>query len=368
MIQSFSGRRLHRLRPFLLLLLCDAAPAQVTLEYVAHACFVVQSPGGTRVAIDPYNGYRWLGYSFPEGLKAQAVLVTHPHYDHDASYYFGPEVPVFRSPGEYSVGDIRLRGVAGRHADPYGAEFGQTNTLWVVETGCLRIAHLGDTGPLTPAMVAGLGRVDIVMLPVDGQEHILKNAEVEAIRAALRPGVTIPMHYQIPELSDLPKDLGPMTLRGARRLGSHRAVATVPRRPEVWVFSHSPEVRPWSASLRAARAAWEEARRLPQAEAAARLRKSVELAPGVSLFSLELARSLKQPEEAIRVLERALAAAGRTDNEYTIHMRSLLADLYAASGNSALAELQHRLIRAASPWIEPRQRAERFLAGLDAKP
>lgn len=334
------------------------APAQVTLEYIAHACFVVQAPSGVRIAIDPYNGYRWLGYSFPEGLKAHAVLVTHPHYDHDASYYFGPDTLVFRAPGEYAVGEVRIRGVAGRHAEPYGAEFGRTNTLWVLETGGIRIAHLGDTGPLTPAMASALGRVDVLLLPVDGQEHILKYAEIDAIRATLRPKVTIPMHYQIAELSDLPKDLGPLRFPGARRMGSHRVVVTLPREPEVWALPHSPEVRPWTKSLREARAAW----------TAKDFRKAVDLAPGVSLFALDLARSLKDSEEAIRVLERALAAAGRTDHEYTIHMRSLLADLYAARGEQALAELQYRLIRSASPWIEPRRKAERFLASLDAKP
>jgi hypothetical protein len=30
--------------------------AQVRIEYVAHACFVVESPGGVRALVDPYNG------------------------------------------------------------------------------------------------------------------------------------------------------------------------------------------------------------------------------------------------------------------------------------------------------------------------
>jgi L-ascorbate metabolism protein UlaG (beta-lactamase superfamily) len=63
------------------------ARAQVRIEYVAHASFVVESPGGVRALLDPYNGTRWLGYSFPDGIDADVVLVSHPHYDHDASYY-----------------------------------------------------------------------------------------------------------------------------------------------------------------------------------------------------------------------------------------------------------------------------------------
>jgi hypothetical protein len=60
--------------------------AQVTLEYIAHAAFVIEADG-TRLVIDPYNGARWLGYEFPEGVEADAVAITHPHYDHDAGYY-----------------------------------------------------------------------------------------------------------------------------------------------------------------------------------------------------------------------------------------------------------------------------------------
>jgi L-ascorbate metabolism protein UlaG (beta-lactamase superfamily) len=64
-----------------------AAPsvdAEVSVEYIAHSCFVVQSPGGTELVIDPFNSHTWLGYSFPPGVTADAVLVSHPHYDHDA--------------------------------------------------------------------------------------------------------------------------------------------------------------------------------------------------------------------------------------------------------------------------------------------
>ncbi len=87
--------------------------AEVGIEYIAHACFVIESPEGTRVVIDPYNTQRWLGYGFPQDIEANAVLVTHPHYDHDASYYWGDAVPVFREAGSFSIGDVGLQGVLG---------------------------------------------------------------------------------------------------------------------------------------------------------------------------------------------------------------------------------------------------------------
>src|SRR5947208_3143846 len=147
-------------------------PGQVAIEYIAHACFRIHSAGGARLLIDPYASRVWLGYDFPPRLAADAVLITHPHYDHDAGVFIGrkppwtPEVRVLRQPGAYQVADVRITGIRGKHAEPYGREFGQTNTLWLLEVAGLRIAHLGDNGPMTEANIHQLGRVDILMMAI----------------------------------------------------------------------------------------------------------------------------------------------------------------------------------------------------------
>jgi L-ascorbate metabolism protein UlaG (beta-lactamase superfamily) len=235
-------------------------PEEVVIEYVAHACFRIHAPDGNRIVIDPYASRVWLGYDFPTDLDADAVLITHPHYDHDAGQRMGRDFPwdesvkILRDPGEYSIGGTRVLGVRGKHADPYGKEFGQKNTIWMIEIAGLRIVHLGDNGPLSKSNIRELGRVDILMMPIDGAYHILARDAIEEIRIALRPRVIIPMHYRIPDLessNDSPDDLGEIEpwLAGETNvnlLGANVKLfrsGSLPQEQQVIVFTHSPSVR-----------------------------------------------------------------------------------------------------------------------------
>jgi len=249
--------------PILCTIAASAAPAQepdaVVVEYIAHASFRVHSPEGHTVAIDPYADRVWLGYDFPADFGASTVLITHPHYDHDGGRYRELDVPwpketrVIDGPGRYSVGDLSIHGIQGKHADPYGKEFGQLNTIFVVEAAGVRIAHVGDNGPLTEDNVREMGRVDVLMLPIDGAYHILSADEIDRIIEAVHPRVVVPMHYRLPDLEidpDSPSDLGPVDpwlegREGVLRLETHTYElrrGDLERAPRVLVFRHSPEV------------------------------------------------------------------------------------------------------------------------------
>lgn len=238
----------------------QAAAGEVEIEYIAHASFLLRDGAGTEILIDPYASRVWLGYDWPAGIEPDAILITHPHYDHDAGRFremtfpwTGP-VSVVDSPGTHEFGAFTVTGVPGKHADPYGMEFGQLNTLMVIEAHGLRIAHLGDNGPLTDEMAAGLGRVDVLMIPADGIDHILSQEATAAIIDALEPRIVIPMHYRLPDLesdSESPSDLGEIGpwlegRSGVRQVGSHvtrLSVSTLPEGREYLVFDHAPYVR-----------------------------------------------------------------------------------------------------------------------------
>lgn len=234
-------------------------PQAVTIEYIAHASFRITTPSGEKLLIDPYGSRIWIGYDYPEGIEADTVLITHPHYDHDGGTSRGRPAPwpetmtVLRKPGAYELNDVGILGVAGKHADPYGKEFGQSNTIWLLEVAGLRIVHLGDNGPVSQEAAMQIGEVDILMMPIDSEYHILKEHEIQTILHQLAPDILIPMHYRLADLEpdhDSPDGLGGINgwLSGkpnVRWLSSHQATISTQDLPgslEILVFKHSPLV------------------------------------------------------------------------------------------------------------------------------
>ena len=337
-------------------------PALV-VEYIAHACFVIHSTGGTRVVIDPFNSNTWLGYSFPDGIDADAVLVTHPHYDHDATYYFGNDAPVFRAPATFELGDMKLRGVASEHAG--GVRFldrGQTpyNTIWILETGGFRVAHMGDNRMLTAEDLEAVGDVDIFI--VQAQYFLPQNAEgLALLREMTTPSTLIPMHYRHEELSELPRGMRTIDeLLGDRepfRYDTNVAefLAMVSFRPEIAVLRPSPEVEPWPQYMHDA---WDEANEGKQLlsesyeerdeasreemrwEALGHLEQAEKLAPQVLAFIYSVGRTLAELEridDAIWVLSYGLANGARSDWTDRLRVRMLLAELYEATEHPEMA-------------------------------
>ncbi len=163
--------------------------------------------------------------------------------------------PVLRQPSTNQIGDIAVVGYAGKHADPWGKEFGQSNTIWLVKIAGLRIVHLGDNGPLREDTIKALGRVDVLLMPIDSQFHILKADQIAAIRSRLFPPIMIPMHFRHEDLEtnpNRPEQLGGIDdwAKGetnVQYLTTNKqsfSFASLPKEPEVLIFKHSPLVKP----------------------------------------------------------------------------------------------------------------------------
>jgi L-ascorbate metabolism protein UlaG (beta-lactamase superfamily) len=178
--------------------LAALAGDQVRISYVGHSTFLIESPQGVKIATD-YNDY-----VKPRGLP-DIVTMNHAHSTH---YTDAPDPgikhvlrgwgPTPDQPARHDVqaGDVRVRNVPTniRNYMSGGTER-HGNSIFIFEIANLCIAHLGHLHhTLTQQQLNEIGRVDVVMVPVDGGVTLDLDGMAEVL-AALKAPLMIPMHY-----------------------------------------------------------------------------------------------------------------------------------------------------------------------------
>ena len=164
----------------------------MTLQWLGHSCFAITLDDGHVIVTDPYDDS--VGYP-PLHVKADLVLSSHGHFDHNyfAAVEGAPEI--INAPGEFEVPGARIIGVPSFHDDAKGKNRG-ANLIFVIEADGLRIVHLGDLGhlPETPAQKAAVSNADVLLIPIGGFFTIDTPTAVKLIET-YRPRCAIAMHY-----------------------------------------------------------------------------------------------------------------------------------------------------------------------------
>lgn len=154
------------------------------ITWYGHSCFLVETAEGSAV-LDPYAPGSVPGLRLPP-LTADLTLCSHEHRDHGCRAAVKPSG---RTPS------LHVETLDTWH-DEEGGSLRGPNTVHLLEAEGLRLAHLGDLGHmLSPEQIAALGRVDILLIPVGGHYTIGPETAAE-LADALRPGITVPMHYR----------------------------------------------------------------------------------------------------------------------------------------------------------------------------
>ena len=223
----------------------DRGTAELT--WWGQAMFTLVATDGTRVVFDPYSQ---IGYQVPtaEELAADVMTASHEHPDHNNVALAG-DATVLRglvdrdwADIDETFGDTRIYSIESFHDTSEGAERG-LNTIFVVETGDIRIAHLGDYGEseLTEEQLDDLGAIDILLIPVGGV-FTIDAAGATAIVEQIGPRLVIPMHYGTTSLSiGLEPVAAFLEGKNARELGSSTVGFDVDALPapgsaEIWVL------------------------------------------------------------------------------------------------------------------------------------
>ena len=172
----------------------SAQQRPVSIRYLGWAFSLVTAADGLRIAIDPYGN---IGYPFPT-VEADVVLVTHEHGDHNNVGLVRGAPRVFRglAPGAADwnrvyerIGGTLVYAVPGFHDSEQGTTPRGLDAFFVIDSGGVRIAHLGDIGQptLSDGQLRALGSIDVLMIPVGaGPTVSVPTRTASSIRSARR--------------------------------------------------------------------------------------------------------------------------------------------------------------------------------------
>ncbi|MBX3529321.1 MAG: MBL fold metallo-hydrolase [Rhizobiaceae bacterium] len=211
---------------------------EVTITYAGHATYVIETPAGVRIATD-YSG------AYGSDPLPRIVTMNKAHSMHH-TFYPDPGI-AFPLPGwgdgttpakhALVVDDVYVRNVPTDIRSYGGGMEVGGNSIFIFEVAGLCIGHLGHLHHhLEDAHYAAIGRLDIVMVPVDGGMTLSAGAMTDIVKR-LFASIVLPMHRNWTPLSEFTSrmsDSFALDFRQERSLTV--SLRTLPRRPTVIVL------------------------------------------------------------------------------------------------------------------------------------
>lgn len=215
--------------------------AEVSITYAGHSTYVIDTPGGVRIATDFSGHYR------APGRLPDVVTMNRAHSSH---YTLNPDRGIKHvlhgwadggaAKHYMTIDDVLIRNV------PTDIRFGFSNfnggapmqrdgnSIFIFEVAGLCIGHLGHLHHrLEDTHIAEIGRLDILMVPVDGGLTMSLDG-VSELTKRLRSSVVMPMHRNGTPMEEF---LGPLRAQFQidRRPGRTYTVSrqTLPKTPTI---------------------------------------------------------------------------------------------------------------------------------------
>jgi L-ascorbate metabolism protein UlaG (beta-lactamase superfamily) len=218
-----------------------AEKSEVTVTYAGHSTYIIETPGNVTIATD-FSG------AYTAGKSPNVVTMNRAHSTH---YTLNPDPRIAHvlhgwgeggQPARHAriIGDVLIRNVTTDiRAYRFDSEALQKdgNSIFIFEVAGLCIGHLGHLHhPLDETHYAAIGRLDIVMVPIDGTFTLSLDGMSEITRR-LRSSIVLPMHRFSTPLSDFIARMNgqfEMDIRPERSFTISRD--TLPKKPTVIVL------------------------------------------------------------------------------------------------------------------------------------
>lgn len=171
---------------------------EVTIRFIGHATYLIETGGGVSIATD------YTGWSGP--VEAPTVVTMNNAHETHWTPFPDERIPhalkgwtneAGDGPADHwlEVGDALVRNVPTDVRSRGGGARENGNSIFVFEVGDLCIGHLGHLHhTLGPDHYAAIGRLDVVMAPVDGGLTLDLPTMIRLLKK-MRASVVIPMHW-----------------------------------------------------------------------------------------------------------------------------------------------------------------------------
>ncbi|TFL17680.1 MBL fold metallo-hydrolase [Jannaschia formosa] len=170
----------------------------VRLSYIDHAMFMLETAGGLRAVTD-YVGF--IGAAdLPDVVTMNRAHISHwdPTPDPGIAHVLPGWSEIVGEPVDHhlDLGEMLVRSVSTDIRSRFGGGVEENgNAIFVFEVGGLCIGHLGHLHHEPSAeQYAALGRLDVVMAPVDGGLTLDIDTMIRVL-TRLRSSIVIPMHW-----------------------------------------------------------------------------------------------------------------------------------------------------------------------------
>ncbi|MCK1639769.1 MBL fold metallo-hydrolase [Bradyrhizobium sp. 157] len=187
---------------------------EVAITYVGHSTYYIDTPGGVRIGTDFNGAYR-------TGRLPDVVTMNRAHSTHYTLFPDPKITHVLHGWGENGqaahistrVGDVYIRNVPTDIRRYYGegssgGMIKDGNSIFIFEVAGLCIGHLGHLHhKLDETHFAAIGRLDIVMVPIDGT-YTMSLDGVSEITRRLRSSIVLPMHRFATPLDEFMRLIG----------------------------------------------------------------------------------------------------------------------------------------------------------------
>ena len=169
---------------------------QLSLTFVGHASFLLETPEGLKVVTD-YNDY----VRPPDPPDVITMNRAHStHFTHNPPPAIKHVLRGWDPRGgaaahDVTVKDMRIRNVVTNLRDWNGGTDFRGNSMFVFEASLMCVAHLGHLHhELTQEHLKQLGRIDVALVPVDGSMTLNRAAMLRVVKSMGAP-LVVPMHF-----------------------------------------------------------------------------------------------------------------------------------------------------------------------------